>query len=509
MDLIDLITQYALDTENPEVNYELAKEYEKEKQYAAAWLYYFRCAERTENDLLGYKSLIRSSICIKKQSTRRITEKTLLQHAINLLPKRPEAYYNLSLIYEKDGDWQNSYLYAQIGEQWCTDDLVDIDIPEYPGKYGHIFQRAIVGWHWGKNFECRELFQVLVNEYWDVMNDEHRNLTEKNMTSLGVPDQVSHTRYNKEDHSLLRYKFPGSENIANNYSQIYQDMFTLSILDGKRNGTYLEIGGGGPYYGNNTAVLEKQYGWRGVSIEWNTELYEKYRNERSNPVFNMDALDSTLDYGDFIDEHLNTNVVDLFQLDIEPARQTYELLYKIPWDKYKFRVILYEHDYYVDVTRSFREKSRKRLSELGYVMVANDMSADGKSTFEDWWVHPDLVDPELVRRMTSIQDGVQKAKDYMLSSGDSLPVKRYNTFRECECEWCERYPFPRLYSLGDGQHWFEIPKNGSTSIKEHFPERKLIEGTPITKPIVVIVDPVDRFVSLLNDYFVIPNYHNV
>ncbi len=505
-ELIDV----CLNPEDPNASWRLARWYEEQGQYAPAHTYYQRCSERIQDDIGAYRALIRSSICYKNQGSRDFTAKASLENCIALLPQRPEAYFFLSELYEQRKDWQNSYLYAQIGEQWCTDDLVDIDIPEYPGKYGHIFQRAVVGWHWGKNYECRELFQVLVNEYWDVMNDEHRNLTEKNITSLGCgPVEVSHTRYKKEDHSLLRYKFPGSENLANNCSQIYQDMFTLSILDGKRNGTYLEIGGGDPYHGNNTAVLEKQYGWKGVSLEWDNDLYNKYREERSNPIFAMDALDSTLDYGDFIDEHLNTNVVDLLQLDIEPARKTYELLDKIPWDRYKFRVILYEHDYYVDVTRSFREKSRKRLSELGYVMVVNDMSADGKSTFEDWWVHPDMVDPELVRRMTSIQDGVQKAKDYMLSSGDSLPVKKYNTFGECECEWCEGQPFPRLYSLGDGQHWFEIPKNGSASIKGHFPECKLVEGTPITKPIVVIDDPVDRFVSLLNDYFVIPNYHNI
>ena len=430
-ELIDV----CLNPEDPNTSWRLARWYEDQGQYAPAHTYYQRCSERIEDDIGAYRALIRSSICYRNQKSRDVTAKASLENCIALLPQRPEAYFFLSQLYEQRKDWQNSYLYAQIGEQWCVDGLLDIDIPEYPGKYGHIFQRAVVGWHWGKNYECRELFQVLINEYWDVMSDEHRNLTESNVTKLGCgPVEVSHTRYKGEDYPLLRYKFPGSENLTNNCSQIYQDMFTLSILDGKRNGTYLEIGGGDPYHGNNSAVLEKQYGWKGVSLEWDEDLYNKYREERPNPIFRMDALDPDLDYGDFIDEHLNTNVVDLLQLDIEPARKTYELLDKIPWDKYKFRVILYEHDYYVDVTRSFREKSRKRLSELGYVMVVNDLSADGKSAFEDWWVHPDLVDPDLVRKMTSIQDGVQKAKDYILSGGDSLPIKKYSSLESYESD---------------------------------------------------------------------------
>ena len=130
----------------------------------------------------------------------------------------------------------------------------------------------------------------------------------------------------------------------------------------------------------------------------------------------------------------------MLQLDIEPARKTYELIDLIPWDKYKFRVVLYEHDYYVDVTRSYRDKSRKRLEELGYVMVANDMSSDGKSAFEDWWVHPDLIDPVLLEKMTSIQPYVQKAKDYMLSG--EQPAKKTKGFIDCECEWCDKQLLP-------------------------------------------------------------------
>ena len=46
-----------------------------------------------------------------------------------------------------------------------------------------------------------------------------------------------------------------------------QDMFVLSMLDGKRNGVYVEIGADKPKIINNSYLLERKFGWRGVSFE--------------------------------------------------------------------------------------------------------------------------------------------------------------------------------------------------------------------------------------------------
>ena len=53
-------------------------------------------------------------------------------------------------------------------------------------------------------------------------------------------------RYFKEDHDKLITKFTGSETIENNYSQAMQDMFVLTMLDGKKNGVYVEVGADQP-----------------------------------------------------------------------------------------------------------------------------------------------------------------------------------------------------------------------------------------------------------------------
>ena len=416
------LIEFSLDTENAEKNYNLAKWYENQKQYAPAHSYYLRAAERSEDDLLAYESLIRASFCYKLQGSRDGTEKILLENALNLLPQRPEAYYFLSLLYERREEWQNSYSHANLGLQFSD---VDSIIPEYQGKYLLIFQKAVAAWWWGKGMESRNLFHTLVDEYWNVMDENHKKSVENNITRLGSgPESQAFHTYTKEDHPNLRYKFPGSNQIERNHSQVYQDMFILSMTNGKRNGTFLEIGGADPYKGNNTALLEKSFDWKGVSIEYDQKFVDNYRRNRSTKLLHEDAL--LIDYKKLLQENFDGNTVDYLQLDIEPARHTYECMIKIPFDEYKFAVITYEHDYYVDVTKSYREKSREFLSSKGYVLVANDISPDGISNFEDWWVHPDLVDANILKRMSSVTNETQNCKDYILSGEEEIQINSFN-----------------------------------------------------------------------------------
>jgi hypothetical protein len=419
------LIEFSLDTENAEKNYNLAVWYENQKQYAPAHTYYLRAAERSTDDLLSYKALIRSSFCYKAQGSRDGTEKIALENAMNLLPQRPEAYYLLSLLYERKEEWQNSYSYANLGLQCYNQEIEEIDIPEYMGKYLLIFQKAVAAWWWGKGQESRELLHSLVNNYWDIMDENHKRAVEDNITRLGSgPESQAFVQYKKEDHSKLRYKFPGSLDIHKNFSQVYQDMFVLSMLNGKRNGTFLEIGGAEPFKGNNTALLEKNFDWKGVSIEYSEKFVKNYRDNRSANLIHDDAL--IIDYKKLLSENFEGNVVDYLQLDIEPARNTYECMLRIPFDEYKFAVITYEHDYYVDVTRSYREKSREFLESKGYVLVANDISPEGISNFEDWWVHPDLVSESIIKKMKSIKNGIHNVREYMLS-GTEVNMFNINT----------------------------------------------------------------------------------
>lgn len=410
----DALYNYVMDTENPETNFALAMEYEKIGQTAAAISYFLRAADRTEDLNLAYECLLHMASCFNSQKNRDYTVRGLYQQAIATLPKRPEAYFLYARYLEWITQYAESYTICNIALSTADFDLPPLttDI-EYPGKYGIIFEKAVCSYWWGKGMESRRLFRQLADEYWDIMDEKHRGMTEYNITRLGSgPESQAFTYYDKSDHSNLRFKFKDSENIERNYSQVYQDMFILSMLDGKKNGTYVEVGGGSPFIGNNTAILETNYNWSGVSLELNSEFVEEYKKTRKNPILQADAL--TMNYKKLFAENFTTKEIDYLQLDVEPAKNTFEVLLSIPFDEYKFAVITYEHDYYVDVTKSYREKSRRYLTLLGYELIVNDISPDGISNFEDWWVHPDLIDPEIIKVMKDTADKTKKAKTYML-----------------------------------------------------------------------------------------------
>ena len=222
------------------------------------------------------------------------------------------------------------------------------------------------------------------------------------------------TFYTAEKASELRYKFPGLELVSHqNFSQCYQDMFVLTMLNGKRNGTYVEIGAGNAFYGNNTALLEKNFDWKGVAFDICEEFVNAHNSERKNPCLLKNAL--TTNYELLLSGMDFPENIDYLQLDCDPPEVTYKILLNIPFEKYKFAVITYEHDYYCDETKSFQEKSRKYLDGYGYVRVVNNISPDDSRPYEDWWVHPDLISTDILNRMLCVNDETKKAEKYMLN----------------------------------------------------------------------------------------------
>ena len=75
----------------------------------------------------------------------------------------------------------------------------------------------------------------------------------------------------------------------NSQARENQDRFVVAVLDGKKNGTYVEVGGYLPIEWNNTFMLEKEFGWTGISLE----LFEKFSSQwnglRSNPCITCDG----------------------------------------------------------------------------------------------------------------------------------------------------------------------------------------------------------------------------
>jgi hypothetical protein len=261
-----------------------------------------------------------------------------------------------------------------------------------------IFQKAVSSWWYGRPKESRKLFRKLKNEYIETINSEYYKLIENNLMSLGAgPDSETSIRYNISSDSL-RFDFNGSDTIQKNFSQACQDLFVLAALNGKKNGTYLEIGSAHSFHNSNTALLE-QLGWTGIGVEMNRELASMHDRERKNKVLCENAL--SLNYSKLLRDNFNSDIIDYLQLDIEPSHNTFEALLMMPFDKYKFRVITYEHDHYVDMSNSYREKSRRYLQNMGYTLVFNDIATIDGCSFEDWWVKEELIEPSILEKLLS------------------------------------------------------------------------------------------------------------
>jgi hypothetical protein len=401
---LDLFIQ---NTEDPTVNFALGQEYEQQGQTGAALSFYLRTAERSANDQQQYHALLRMALCLERQKTRDDTESVILQKAIALMPRRPEAYFLLSRLYEWQKRWHESFFVASVG---CnTADFVSQPLGtdlQYPGEYALWFQKAVALWWVGNCDESRELMYHLKVTY--QMNDMFTTAVDNNLKNLGYP--FTHTPYQQHMHSELRCQFPGSEQIEKNYSQSFQDMFVLAATQGKRNGTYVEIGSAEPFKGNNTALLETEFDWKGLSIDLDRVKVEQFMTERKNWVMCVDA--TKVDYSRVLANALLPTTIDYLQVDCDPPEVTFEILKRIPFDQYRFRVITFEHDYYWNT--AVRDASRKYLQQQGYELVVSDVAYNKLHSYEDWWVHPDLVDRSVIDQLQELGSDIKYAPDYML-----------------------------------------------------------------------------------------------
>lgn len=407
--LTELIYIFVDNPDDPSANFNLGLFYEQNGQFASAVSYYLRTAERTYYTPVVYESIIRAAICFDRQGTRNYTVKGLLQHSVALDPTRPEGYYLLSRYYERKEEWSESYMIASIGEKLAKFDQDSLHTyVDYPGEYGILFQKAVSSWWCGLCDESRSIFMRLRYNY--KMDDSHRGAVDYNLNRLGIGGKTI-VNYNQNNYESLKFKFPGSKDIQTNYSESYQDLFILSILNGKRKGTYLEIGAGHPFYGNNTALLEKDFEWSGISLDFDKGFIEQYQEKRSNVALLRDA--TKLDYIELLESLEYGTEIDYLQIDCDPPEVSYDILSKIPFEKLKFSVITFEHDCYA-AGDSIKEKSRKLLKSFGYKLIFDEVSFDGENSYEDWWIHPKLVDEERFKEMKIVDGKVKSGESCVL-----------------------------------------------------------------------------------------------
>tara|TARA_B100000927_G_scaffold221726_1_gene181651 strand:+ start:126 stop:782 length:657 start_codon:yes stop_codon:yes gene_type:complete len=188
---------------------------------------------------------------------------------------------------------------------------------------------------------------------------------------------------------VLKHPFSGYTKVFQNYSQAYQDLFVLSMLKGKKNGKYVEIGSNDPQYLSNTFLLETAFDWRGFSVEIDKTMCELFRGDmaRTNTCYEADA--TTFDYVSAILKEKWKNRVDYLSIDCEPPHVTLSALEQFPFDDFKVSVITFEHDVYKDGC-VVMDTSREFLSNKGYQLVCKNV-CNGQRPYEDWWVDPSIV----------------------------------------------------------------------------------------------------------------------
>lgn len=204
-----------------------------------------------------------------------------------------------------------------------------------------------------------------------------------------------------------------NENLQYN-GQAYADAFVLNCADFKRDGYFLELGSRHPKNNNNSYILEKSFGWKGVMVD-REETYKKdYKSDRPNSIAIIDDA-TQIDYKKVFEDNNFPYDLDFFQLDLEvrdnTALETFIKINEEALDHYRFATITMEHDIYTQFANAIetRIRSREILKERGYYLVFEDVldppDVCVDYPYEDWWVHPDLVDMKYIRTLQKKNEG--------------------------------------------------------------------------------------------------------
>ena len=184
--------------------------------------------------------------------------------------------------------------------------------------------------------------------------------------------------------------------------QAEQDKFVLKVLKEKKNGYFLEIGSNEPIHINNSYLLETKYDWKGIMVEYDSKFLPLYNEHRQNSIHVINDA-TTVDYKTIFEINNMPLHFDYLQIDLEADNgSTIKTLQKLDneiFDTYKFATVTFEHDIYHNNFDNTRLKSRDIFKKRGYICVFEDINNQGLHPYEDWYVHPDLVDMDYVNNL--------------------------------------------------------------------------------------------------------------
>ena len=144
-------------------------------------------------------------------------------------------------------------------------------------------------------------------------------------------------------------------------------------------------------------------------IEYDSSFLDLYKEHRPNSIHIINDA-TKIDYNNILKINNMPINIDYLQIDLEVNNRstltTLEILDNDIFDKYKFATITFEHDIYTGNYFDTREKSRQIFNKRGYICVFQDVCDHNTSiVFEDWYVHPDLVNMEYINKL--IHDNIK------------------------------------------------------------------------------------------------------
>ena len=214
-----------------------------------------------------------------------------------------------------------------------------------------------------------------------------------------------------------------------------QDKFVLNVLKNKKNGFFLEIGSHHPIKINNSYILEKNYEWNGIMIEYSSTYLNDYKKLRTNSIHIINDA-RRIDYKNLFKINNVPFNLDYLQIDLHvddgSTLNTLKKLNSEVMDEYKFATITFEHDIYLSNYLNTRLESRKIFEDRGYVRVFSDINNGGKNPYEDWYVHPDLVDIQLVNTLIKKNEQNYKSNITCWKYFDESPVNKSINWQDIE-----------------------------------------------------------------------------
>jgi len=138
-------------------------------------------------------------------------------------------------------------------------------------------------------------------------------------------------------------------------------------------------------------------------VEYDNKFLPLYQLHRKNSI-HIIADATTVDYRSILKNSNMTFNLDYLQIDLEANNgstlRTLQKLDREVFDTYKFATITFEHDIYHTNYLDTRAVSRAILKNKGYYCVFEDIhNIEPQYPYEDWYVHPDLVDMDYVRQI--------------------------------------------------------------------------------------------------------------